>query len=58
LPAKNERDLDDIPEAVREQLEIVLASEMPEVLAAVLEHEPSAPTKTSGGREVAAAQLH
>jgi ATP-dependent Lon protease len=37
LPRHNERDLDDIPDAVRAELEIVLASHMGEVLDAALE---------------------
>lgn len=37
LPAQNERDLDDVPEEVRESLEVVFAHEMHEVLDAALE---------------------
>lgn len=36
LPAKNVRDLDDVPEAVREAMDFVLADDMSEVLAAAL----------------------
>jgi ATP-dependent Lon protease len=39
LPKKNERDIDDIPEEVRNQLRFVFASDMTEVLAAALEPE-------------------
>jgi ATP-dependent Lon protease len=37
LPSQNRRDLDEVPEEVQRQLELVLASEMGEVLAAALE---------------------
>jgi ATP-dependent Lon protease len=37
LPRKNERDLDEIPESVRAELEIILASDMREVLDLALE---------------------
>ncbi|PRQ01177.1 endopeptidase La [Enhygromyxa salina] len=40
LPHRNARDLDDVPEEVRSQLEFVLAEDMGEVLDAALEHEP------------------
>ncbi len=39
LPRQNERDLDDIPDSVRDELEIVLAGNMAEVLEAALEPE-------------------
>ena len=39
LPAQNERDFDDIPESVRDELEIVFVSSMEEVLALALEDE-------------------
>ena len=39
LPAKNERDVDDIPEAVRKDIQFVFAADMREVLAAALEPE-------------------
>jgi ATP-dependent Lon protease len=44
LPHKNERDLDDIPEAVRKELEIILATEMRDVLRAALEEEGASST--------------
>jgi ATP-dependent Lon protease len=37
LPKKNQRDLDDVPKEVRDELELVLAEDMREVLAAALE---------------------
>jgi ATP-dependent Lon protease len=42
LPHNNERDIDDVPEATRAEMEFVLATDMSEVLAAALEE-----TKTS-----------
>jgi ATP-dependent Lon protease len=41
LPGKNVRDVDDIPENVREALEIIHADDMLEVLAAALEPVPT-----------------
>ncbi|MCB9541643.1 MAG: endopeptidase La [Myxococcales bacterium] len=37
LPQQNERDIDDVPEDVRDQIEFILADDMSEVLAAALE---------------------
>jgi ATP-dependent Lon protease len=37
LPAKNERDLDDVPESVRDELEFITVHDMTEVLEAALE---------------------
>ena len=37
LPQQNERDIDDVPEDVRDQLEFILADDMSEVLAAALD---------------------
>ncbi len=48
LPAKNTRDLDDVPEAVREAMEFVLADDMAEVLAAALV-PLGEPMPTAGG---------
>jgi ATP-dependent Lon protease len=45
LPAKNQRDVDDIPENVRDELEIIYAQDMMEVLDAAL--EPAAPASTT-----------
>ena len=39
LPEKNARDLDEVPEEVRRQLEIHFESDMSEVLAAALEKD-------------------
>ena len=41
LPRKCARDLDEVPESVRSQLEIILVDDMSEVLAAALEDKPS-----------------
>lgn len=46
LPRKNERDLDEIPEAVRDELEIILASDMRDVLAEALMTEVSSATSS------------
>jgi len=43
LPRKNERDLDDLPEATRDELTIILVDDMREVLAAALDPEPVDP---------------
>lgn len=40
LPEKNRRDLDDVPETVRNELEVLFASDMSEVLAAALDDAP------------------
>jgi len=37
MPQRNERDLDDLPESIRDGLEIVLVTDMSQVLAAALE---------------------
>ncbi len=39
LPHRNERDLDEVPEEVRSQIEFILAEDMSDVLDAALEHE-------------------
>ncbi|MGE0786032.1 MAG: endopeptidase La [Sandaracinaceae bacterium] len=44
LPAKNERDLDDLPEATRDELEIVLVHDMREVFEHALEEPDVTPT--------------
>jgi ATP-dependent Lon protease len=41
LPRKCARDLDEVPESVRSQLQIILVDDMSEVLAAALEDKPS-----------------
>ncbi|UJR85992.1 endopeptidase La [Sandaracinus amylolyticus] len=58
LPKLNERDIDDVPESVRGELEFVIAEEMREVLAAALEPDPVAidagpttPSTPKGGGE-------
>lgn len=48
LPEKNRRDLDDVPEVVRSEMDVVFASDMSEVLAATLEHTPEE-TRPEGG---------
>lgn len=40
LPAKNERDLDDVPDSVRDDLEFIIAHDMTDVLHAALEPTP------------------
>src|SRR5690606_34264219 len=40
LPHRNARDLDDVPEEIRSQLEFILAEDMSEVITAALEDEP------------------
>lgn len=48
LPAQNERDIDELPEAVRRDLEIHLVSDMSEVLALTLEDDmPGLPDVTA-----------
>ena len=37
LPSRNARDIDDVPETVRAQMEFILAEDMSEVLAHALE---------------------
>ncbi len=50
LPHKNGRDIDDVPEDVREQMEFILASDMSEVLDAALETTPyTGPAINHGG---------
>jgi ATP-dependent Lon protease len=49
IPKQNERDLPEIPEAVRNDLEFVLAEDMRDVLAAALEPDPVAPETGSSG---------
>ena len=53
IPKQNDRDLPEIPEAVRNELEFVLAEDMREVLAAALEPDPVAPETGSGGSRAA-----
>ena len=43
LPAQNERDLEDVPDAVREAMTFVLVDDMEQVLGAALVNEPGAP---------------
>ena len=47
LPAQNERDIDDVPEATREQLQLIFAHDMTDVLHAAL--EPMVPTTPDAG---------
>ncbi|HEY8427198.1 MAG TPA: endopeptidase La [Sandaracinaceae bacterium] len=42
LPKQNERDLDELPESVRDELKVVLVEDMGQVLAEALEDEPRA----------------
>lgn len=48
LPEKNRRDLDEVPETVREELEVVFASDMRQVLEAALEHQGAAEVVSLG----------
>jgi ATP-dependent Lon protease len=43
LPRRNERDLEDVPADVRQQLEFVFADEATDVLARALKKEPTRP---------------
>jgi ATP-dependent Lon protease len=55
LPARNEKDLVDVPEQARKELEFVFATHMDDVLAAALEENPVGrkvpvpPTPATGG---------
>ncbi len=49
LPKRNERDLEDVPESVRNDLEILLAEEMRDVLVAALEPDPVGEGTSSPG---------
>lgn len=40
IPAKNERDLDEVPDAVRDEMEFIIAHDMTDVLHAALESIP------------------
>lgn len=53
LPAKNERDLDDVPADIREEIEFLFASDMSEVLAAALEDASPSPLLGSGQGDAA-----
>jgi ATP-dependent Lon protease len=43
LPERNQRDLDEVPQAIRDDLEFVFASDMMDVLRATLEEGPVIP---------------
>ncbi len=45
LPARNEPDLDDVPEAVRDHLDIRLVADVADLLAVAL--EPAVPARTA-----------
>jgi ATP-dependent Lon protease len=45
LPVRNERDLDDIPQEIAEEMEWILATDMTEVLDAALDAQPLTPGK-------------
>jgi len=45
LPAKNQRDVDDIPEETREAVELIFVSDMQEALEAALEPVSAAPSE-------------
>jgi ATP-dependent Lon protease len=42
LPKRNEKDLDDVPEEVRRDMQFILADRVEDVLAAALENPPAA----------------
>ncbi len=46
LPARNQRDFDDIPEEARKQLEFVWLERVEEAVAAALEAKVEAPAST------------
>lgn len=48
LPAKNERDIDDVPAEVREEIEFIFAGDMDQVLAAALETDAGMPLVGDG----------
>ncbi|ACY19180.1 endopeptidase La [Haliangium ochraceum] len=48
LPSKNRRDIDEVPEDVREQMEFIFAEDMSQVLAAALESVAYAPAHAGG----------
>jgi len=48
LPGKNRSDYEEVPAEVREQLEVVFADDMREVLAAALEEAPARPETGAG----------
>ncbi|MBK6919292.1 MAG: endopeptidase La [Deltaproteobacteria bacterium] len=54
LPSKNQRDVDDIPEKVRDELEILFAEDMLEVLQAALEPDASGARVAASGPAAAA----
>ncbi len=47
LPAKNRRDLDDVPQAAREVMEFIFTDDMASVIKAALEETSSEPTTTA-----------
>jgi len=50
LPEQNARDLDEIPEDIKKEMEIILASDMKEVLANALEKDVLPPVEGQGGK--------
>jgi ATP-dependent Lon protease len=55
LPKLNEPDLEDLPESVRTSLELILAEDMEEVIAAALEPRICGPHRSHGSRDAAVA---
>ncbi|HSN98610.1 MAG TPA: endopeptidase La [Candidatus Nanopelagicales bacterium] len=57
LPLKNARDLEEVPKEVREKLEVILAEDMSQVIAAALEEAPITPAvgEVGGGPRAGAA---
>jgi ATP-dependent Lon protease len=56
IPRRNEPDIDDIPEHLREEMEFVLVDTVDEVLEAVLEPAEALATRRDGGRRRRAAR--
>ena len=49
LPAKNRRDLDEVPEQVQQSMEFIFVQDMGEVIAAALQAEPVVPPLVEHG---------
>ena len=52
LPKRNERDLEDLPTELRQEMEFVLAESAEEVLARALEPRPAVTDKTDEVRQL------
>jgi ATP-dependent Lon protease len=56
IPKRNEKDLDDVPAEVRQEMKFVLADRVDDVLAAALEPRPSRNGRRSNGRKTTPAR--